>query len=331
MEREIIPITDEAQWLELRSQDITSTSVSALYGLSPYVTDFELYHAFKSGVRVPFKENQRTKAGKQVEHYAAHVAAEKLSATHGPVAAVNHLRLYARIPGERFGSSFDYEVVFEDGHAVLLEIKGVDYFQHKEKWIEQEAPPHIEIQLQHQLEAIDRYETGVIAAFTGIYPDNCHLYERERDRDMGQALRLRVKEFWQDVESGDEPSPNFDRDGAVITELFRGRWAPELNKTGDGEFEALLSRWLREKREAKAFDAAAKATQAEIHLMLGEAAGAYTNRYKATATFTKDYAGKLVTEDMVGTYIGGRKGYRQLRVKDLQAAPGSDDDNDSNY
>lgn len=325
MSRTITTITKEAQWLELRRKDITSTGISALFGLSPYVTEFELYHAHKSGVVVPFKENQRTKAGKAVEYYAAQVAADKLSETHGPVASVNHLNIYASIPGERFGSSFDYEVVFEDGHAVLLEIKGVDFFQHKEKWLDGEAPEHIEIQLQHQLEVIDRYEVGVIAAFTGIYPDNCHLYERPRDRDMGKALRARAAKFWQDVEAGNEPSADFTRDGSVITELFRGARGGELDKTTDSEFEALLARYLREKNEAKQFDKLAKATQAEIHLLLGEAVGAYTERYKVAASFTKDYAGKLVTEDMVGSYIGGRKGYRQCRVKDLQAAAGDDD------
>jgi len=324
--REIITITDEAQWLAERDKDITSTGVSALYGLSPYVTEFELYQAHKNGVRVPFKETSHTKAGKAVEYYAAQVAAEKLSATHGPVASVTKLDIYARIPGERFGSSFDYEVVFEDGHAVLLEIKGVNVFGFKDNWLDGEAPDHIELQLQHQLEAIDRYEVGVIAAFTGIYPDDCHLFERPRDRELGQALRQRVREFWADVEAGREPAVDFDRDAAVIAEMFRGKAVREVNRSGDEAFEALLHRYLREKAESKAFDKAAKATQAEIHLMLGDAASAYTERFKVNASYTKDYVGKLVTPDMVGTMIGGRKGYRQLRVKDLTSVAESDDE-----
>jgi hypothetical protein len=135
-----------------------------------------------------------------------------------------------------------------------------------------------------------------------------------------------VRDFWADVEAGREPALNFDRDGAVITEMFRGKAVGEVNRTGDVALEALLHRYLREKRESKAFDKAAKATQAEIHLMLGDAAKAYTERFRVTASYTKDYEGKEVTPDMVGTRVGGRKGYRQLKVKDLMAADGSDDD-----
>lgn len=41
---EIIQITSEAQWLGERKKDITSTEIPALYGLSPYKTEFELFH-----------------------------------------------------------------------------------------------------------------------------------------------------------------------------------------------------------------------------------------------------------------------------------------------
>lgn len=325
MTREIIPITSEEQWLAERAKDITSTAISALFDLSPYCTTFELYHAHKNGVYVPFKETSHTKAGKAIEEYAAKVAAEKLSDTHGPVASVNSLDFYARIPGERIGSSFDYEVEFEDGHKILLEIKGVNFFGHREKWVDDQAPEHIEIQLQHQLEVIDRYDVGVIAAFTGIYPDDCHLYERERDRDMGEALRQRAAYFWADIDAGREPAANFYRDAEVIGLLYKSASEPPLDKTGDEEFEALVAKYHRANRDAKAFKEDADAAKAEIHLLLGNAGGAYTERYKVGATWTKDSAGKIITADMVGTYTGGRKGYRQCRIKDLMGDGGDDE------
>lgn len=315
MTREIIPITSEEQWLAERAKDITSTAIPALFELSPYCTVFELYHAHKNGIVLPFQENDRTKAGKAIEQYAAEVAAEKLSETHGPVAAVRRLDFYARIPGERMGSSFDFEVEFEDGHKLLLELKAVDYFRHKEKWVEGEAPEHVEIQLQHQLECIDRYDHGVIAAFTSIY--DCTLYERERDREMGQALRAASRKFWADVDAGNEPAPNFYRDGDVIAALYRHAGGEAIDLTADEGMEELLERFRRNKDEESAFGKEASAAKAEIHRRLGEAAGGYTERFKVTAGWTKDVQGTLVTEEMVGTYIGGRKGYRQCLVYDM--------------
>ena len=51
MERQIIRPATEEEWLALRDLDVTSTMASALYGLSPYLTEYELYHERKVGYR----------------------------------------------------------------------------------------------------------------------------------------------------------------------------------------------------------------------------------------------------------------------------------------
>lgn len=312
MTREIIQIASEEQWLAERAKDITSTGIAALFDLSPYCTVFEMYHAHKNGIVLPFQENERTRSGKAMEQYAAQVAAEKIGAV-----AVRPIDVYARIPGERFGSSFDYELEFEDGVLALLEIKAVDFFQHKKKWDSHEAPEHIEIQLQHQMEAIDRYEHGYIAGFTGIYPENCHIIERERDRVMGAALRSAAAKFWADVEAGNEPSPDFYRDADVIAELYRAAGGEAKDLTADNDMNVLLSQFRRSKDEAAAFDKEAGALKAEIHRRLENAGSAFTEGFKVTANWTKDTEGTLVTQEMVGTRLGARKGYRQCLVYDF--------------
>ena len=61
----------EAHWLALRDKVLTSTDASALFGLSPYSTRFELYHHHKNGITIPFKGNSRVDAGSRMEAYAA--------------------------------------------------------------------------------------------------------------------------------------------------------------------------------------------------------------------------------------------------------------------
>ena len=46
------PITDKQSWLENRLLDVTSTEVSALFNLNPYITEFELYYQKKDKVVV---------------------------------------------------------------------------------------------------------------------------------------------------------------------------------------------------------------------------------------------------------------------------------------
>ena len=312
MTREIIEIRDEQHWLEMRAQDITSTAVSALFDLSPYMTAFEVYHAHKTGVRLPFEENSRTLKGKRMEHYAALEVAESLKATD-----VRPLNVYARIPNERFGSSFDYELELTGGEKILLELKAVDYFRHKDQWRDGEAPPHIEIQVQHQMEAVDRYDNAIIAAFTGIY--DFKQYDRPRDREMGRALREATRKFWRDVEHGNEPAPDYYRDAEVLAELYRNAGGDAIDATADTELDRMISEYRRLKSESDVFDKEARALKARIHHHLGEHGGAFTENFKLVCGWAKGSPGKLITPEMVGSRIGERDGYRQLLTYDLTA------------
>jgi len=147
--RDTIKIQDEAQWLALRREDITSTMVPALFGLSPYTTIFELYQAKANGLEMEFKSNARVEKGNRMEAYAAQEIAHATGWT------VEPFKDYVRIPGERMGSSFDCIATKPDGSRGILEIKAVDFFRHRDLWVDGEAPEHIEIQLQHQLECAD--------------------------------------------------------------------------------------------------------------------------------------------------------------------------------
>lgn len=304
--RELIEITSEAQWLDLRREDITSTMMPGLFGLSPYTTRFELYHAKANGIEVPFQSNERVEKGHRMESYAAQEVALQQGWT------VEPFKDYVRIGGERMGSSFDCIATKPDGSRGILEIKAVDFFRHKETWVDDQAPENIEIQLQHQLECADEFEWGAIAAFTGVY--DFQLYERERDREFGAALRSTCAEFWADVDLRVEPDPDFTRDDAVIALLHKNAAGEKIDKTGDDEFQELLARFDIENSTKKEYEAKAKATKAEIHHLLGDNAGAYTDMYRVTAGWTKDQEGRPAKP---GEIIGAKSGYRKCLVKFL--------------
>lgn len=309
MTRQIIPILNEESWLALRHDDITSTAMSALIGASPYATPFEIYHAKKSGLQVPFEKNERMKKGNRGEQYCAQEVSEK---TGWPIRKISE---YIRIPNERMGASFDYEIKHPQKGWGILEIKMVDFFQHKIKFEDDECPPYMEIQFQHQLECADRYEWGMIAVFTGIY--DYISYERDRDNEMGKNLRSIAKKFWADVDEGREPLVNFYRDHAVLDLLYKNAGGEAIDATKDEELEAVLAKHVRLGKEIKLLDVERDAAKAEIHRRLGNTGGAFTARYKITAGWTKDFEGTLITPEMIGTRIGAKKGYRQCLSKDL--------------
>lgn len=303
MNREYItPATHEA-WLALREPDITSTNMAALFGLSPYLTPFELYQAKANGLQVPFESNSRIEAGNDVEAYAAQKVAKDLGMEARPY------KDYIRLPELRIGSSFDW--ILND--EVILEIKTMDW----RIWKALDdgcLPPHIEIQVQHQMMVSGKREC-IVAVWTGIY--DYALYEREADDEMHAAMMAKVAAFWLDVAAGNAPPIDAYRDGKILELVYRDQKEDMIDLSGRDDIDAMIERWRFHKAEADRNDKEATAIKTQLHELLADNKGGFTNRFRISAGFQKDSQGTLVTEEMVGTYINQRRGYRRLDIKEL--------------
>ena len=220
--RETIDPASKTEWLKLRTKDITSTEVPALFGISPYVTHFELWHRKKSGEIVEHSGNERTEWGKRLEASIAHGVAE----TYG--FEIRPMTEYIRDPESRIGSSFDYAIEAKevDGEIIhmagILEIKNVDALQFKDGWIvgdngEIEAPPHIEMQVQHQLLVSNR-DVAYIGALVG--GNTLKLLKRNRNENVIEAIKKKIAQFWESIDLNKEPVPNFERDADFIAKLY---------------------------------------------------------------------------------------------------------------
>lgn len=216
MTREIIKPDNHMHWLNLRMKDITSTESSALFGLSPYCTKAELWYRKKDNLRVDFEENMRMKWGSRLESTIAAGIAEDSGWQIRP------MKEYIRLPQLKMGSSFDYAILSGNGVDFgLLEIKNVDSLQFKEKWIvdgdDIEAPPHIEIQVQHQM-----FVSGLSVAYIGAFVggNNVVLIKRDRDDALIEKIKFSVLNFWNSIECGVPPDFDFERDADFISKLY---------------------------------------------------------------------------------------------------------------
>lgn len=306
-------ITPESHehWLSLREQCITSTAVSALFGLSPYTTRFELYHAHANGIKLPFKSNDRVEKGSRMEAYAAKEVCLSEGWRGTP------FKEFAYDPDLRIGSSFDWCVYTQDGPA-LLEIKGVDFFRHRKIWIDDQPPEHIVLQVLWQME-LSGIHKAYVAAFTSIY--EYKLYPIEYDAETIKIMLAKVNEFWKDVTYKREPDPDFARDEDVIAALYKGD-GDEVDMSGDDGFSDLVAEWERWKSAEKQANDRVSALEAELHYRMGEASAAYTSRYRISAKRTKDTPDRVCEP---GEIIKGRKGYRRLDVKDLLKQKGENE------
>lgn len=309
MERLAINPESERHWLDLRSIDLTSTDVAALFGLSPYKTAFELWHEKRAGEVVQIADNDRMKWGRRLETVIAHGIADD----QGWV--VRPFKEYMRLPEHRIGSSFDFRVIrgesIQPPADAILEVKTVDFLAFRDGWtIDEgliEAPPHIEIQVQHQM-----LVSGLRRAYIGVMVggNRIEVLERHADDAVHAGILARASEFWQSIADNRAPDPVMPDDAQAVIRMHQfaepGR---VLDARGDARIATLLSEYHRLRRESADLSELADVMKAELLPMIGEAEKVITDV-------------GTVSAGMVGptTVTYERKGYRNFRFTPKKVA-----------
>lgn len=277
MNRITIEPESEQHWLYLRTQDLTSTDVAALFGLSPYKALFELWHEKKSGEIVRLTENERMRWGRRLES----AVAEGIAADMGW--AIRPMKEYVRVPESRIGSSFDFRILTHlpaDGEHrrdldtdAILEIKCVDFRAFRDGWTVEddyiEAPPHIEIQVQHQM-----LISGLRRAYIGVMVggNRIEVIERQADDAVHAGIIAKAAEFWQSIADNRAPEPVMPDDAQAVIRMYQfaepGR---VLDARGDDRIASLLREYHRLRREASDLNELADVHKAELLQIIGEA------------------------------------------------------------
>ena len=268
MDIERISVESKAEWLALRAKDITSTEIAALFGdeNSPYLTRFDLWHRKRGQKVVEIDTSERMAWGLRLEDAIARGVAED----HG--LSIRRINQYMRIPSLRLGASFDFGVdATGDLGPGLLEIKNVDAWAAKERWIidgdHVEAPVHIELQLQHQLLVSGR-KRGYIAALVG--GNRVLLLSREASKSVHDEILSRSDAFWKSVDAGAEPPPVYPRDASTVIDLHR-ICAPCTVAQPTQELATLSAEYAAASAMVKAAEQDRSVAKARIMCLIGDA------------------------------------------------------------
>lgn len=325
-ERVFLTPENEADWLSMREVDVTSTEVAALFECHSYgLTEFSLYHRKRGTLEDDFKSNDRMKWGNRLEAAIAAGIAEDLGLIAEP------MKVYGRIPSLRMGSSFDFKIVglddayegedetyrdlFREHGTGILEVKNVDGLVFKRGWLEEdgavEAPPQIEMQIQHQLE-VSGFGWALGAPLIG--GNTPKPFYRIRDREIGHAIRERVADFWSRVDAGDEPDPDYNSDAGAISKLYFESNGEEIDMSGDERLDELCAAHKEASDDEKDANGRKEAAKAEMLTIIGSAGKVITSNGSISAKTVAENPGTLITADMVGKRVGSRKGYRNFRL-----------------
>lgn len=306
-----ITIESESHWHALRAKHIGGSEVAALFGRSPYQTPWQL-HMVKAGkLDMPFDETH-TRAGKFFEAGIAAWAAEKWGMN---IHKVEEYYTDDGTPG--MGATLDYA----DDNGVPVEIKFTHFAKDDWKYdgdLLTEIPESYVFQCQHQMACYGGDYAWLVAFIKG----EPRRMKVRRNEEIIAAIRQRIAAFWAAVEADKPPPVDFHGDGDALTHMLLTQGVRDIELP---DADVLVEVYLEASQQAKEAKKRADEFKAQlIDAVLEATKGVNESWKKATVkagphsvSFTNVDAnpGKLVTADMVGTHVGGKKGYLLMRVK----------------
>lgn len=316
-------VKNKEHWHQLRARHVGASESAALFGESPWLTEWQLWH-IKAGNLDGADEKDIMTAGKHFEPAIAAYAQEKwdinLRKVHRYISADD-------CPG--MGASLDYE---ESGGGTLIPTE-LKFSLWGDGWEFEgdeivDAPLYYMLQVQHQLGCVPSAPYGQLIAFTGRGLSKMKI---ERRDGVIAAIKEKVAAFWKSIEEGQEPHIDFVRDTAAVTAVSLGMNMVPVDFTGNPKAEALCRTYIEQSRfESAAKDAKNAARTEMLTLMMDEAKKqkadaendkvvATVGSYKVSAPRIKETPPTIITEDMVGQETGGRKGYRRVTISQPKA------------
>jgi hypothetical protein len=227
-----VPITSPEQWHNLRKPNVGCSEVGALFGVHDYLTAYGLA-ARKLGRLPDTVDNDVLKRGRYLEPVARQVLAEQYQ-DWDQIAAGS----YYYDPDIRFGATPDLFVKTDRGIG-NVQIKTVEAGVFARKW--HNADSHeVEPPLWVAMQAMgEQHLTGanfsVVAALVIGFGLSLEVIEVPYLAPVVESMRARVKAFWQMVDKGQLPAPDYEADGQNLARVLRQDDGQELDLSGDNE------------------------------------------------------------------------------------------------
>jgi predicted phage-related endonuclease len=302
---------------EFRARVVGASEVAALFGVSPWLTHFELWHRKNGTIATPefnarnvdgSPVNSRIHWGVKLENLIIQEACERWG--YEPVETPGRVD-----NGAGLGGHPDRVVWCPERKAkVVLEAKSVDWLQRK-KWGD-EPPTQYLLQPNTYAGLLGAERFDVVTMVLGGNTDIERSQNAFRPRLYAETERM-VVEFWASVRAGKPPKPDYSRDGATIQEVIGEPTEALIDLTRNNRAGLLAADFLDAKARMKAAETEMEAAKAEMLELIGDAGLAQLEGYRIACGMTKGSAGTLITEEMVGTHVGGRKGWRRFDLKEL--------------
>lgn len=323
----LLKVTEHTpEWHALRLKNIGGSEIAGLFGVQEeYQQSAYTLHMVKSG-RIPAppvdsSPGSRIWFGTQMEPKIAEMAAE----LYGWEIEKGGYCLDDQVPG--MACSLDYTIVRPGPEELklgftgrgVLQIKNLAAMIHKQKWVGDEPPFSILLQLQQEV-ACSGCTWGVIAGLVGGNELPSYRYAaRHKTIDL---IRQRVTEFWQRVADGKPPHVDGTNSTAEALHALFPEVAGELpvDLTTDNEIAEICAGLLVATADVKGAKANEQSYKNRLDEKMAGRKKAICNGYTIGGVFTPANKGVRAGDLPADQIIGARKASYWWKVKELMGA-----------
>jgi predicted phage-related endonuclease len=262
-------ITSREEWLQWRREDVTASTVGALFGAHPYCTALRIY-AEKRGTEFVNEDNKILRRGRWLEPAVAK-AVEEMRPEWKLIPPMEYLR----DPVLRIGATPDFYIEGDPRGRGVLQAKSVAQSVYARDWDNgNEVPLWIILQAQTEMMQADAAFGAVAALLVDAYNMDVCIHELPRHAAAEDKIKRAVAKFWDDVANAREPEPDFERDADVIKALWRAERRPDdvIDLSGNNRIPALLAERAEQQERIKAAKARCESIEAEIKFHMKDAA-----------------------------------------------------------
>jgi len=261
---EVLKITDRAEWLAWRANDLTASDIGAAAGLDKHKSPLALY-AEKSGLLMPQGDTPLMRRGRWLE-----AAVQSAIEEQNPTWAVRKCQSYYRDPEIRLAATPDFFAITDQPGVTNIQAKVVSAPVFERDW--SEGPP-MAYRLQTLTEGMlmDAARSLVAALVIGTYTAELHLFDVPRHAGAEAKVRDIAKAFWQGVVQEAPPPVDYARDADLVAALHPAeKPGSTIDLSGDNTLAVLLPELAALKAEISADGKRAAEIETEIRAKVGD-------------------------------------------------------------
>lgn len=265
----ILPSQNQDEWLHNRRQVITGTEISAIMGMNPYKTRFDLW-LDKTGQLDPIEDNEAMRIGRivepglrmEAERQYGHImeAPGCLQSKRWPIIGGTPDGLREGIPW-----IFEFKTAGIANSFATLKLDQTDWGDENTD----QVPANYLMQCMWYMALAGADQCELIAL---IGNHGVRQYTIERDQELIEIMVAEAEKFWRDhIENGEQPAIEYSSEA----DKWIKRQYPNSDKTkvltADEYLAGQLEKLAHYKAEIKDAEAAEKQIRLEIMQQMGDA------------------------------------------------------------